>query len=197
MFIFAAVILPDTLAPLPVTSRGDGETGEDDFVLPGDVRRVLLGEVSVAPVAGRAGECSKAFASGLGFGVVRQMPRAEEGAVRPTCEGNEMHSTLEAPPASRPVPSLRVAVDGEENLGRPGFGDRWWKFGMGLAAAVMLSSGLVVDFVSREAARRGQLAMPRSSEVQAPVTPLDEPAFDKEPKVSGSLASTSPVSEED
>lgn len=163
------MILPDNLAPLPVTSRGEIGAGEEDFVLPGDVRRVLLGEVSLASGAGGG---RAAFAGGPGCGTEQRSPRAAEDAALPAFEGEGIHPAFEPLPASRRAEPPRLAVDRESDFGRPGFGERWWVFGMGLAAAAMLFSGVVVDFVSREAERRGRFALPQAPPV--PVLPSGE-----------------------
>jgi len=181
------VILPDTLAPLPVTSPGEIAAGEEDFVLPGDVRRVLLGEVSSAPVAGR-------WVGGSASPVKRDLPRTTEDAALPAFEGQGIHPAFERPPTSRRAAPPRVAADPEDDFGRSPCGDRWWVFGMGLAAAALLFSGVVVDFISREAVRRCQFALPLPP--SPPAAPAGARPGEVDPPAPESFAATSDVARE-
>ena len=190
------MILPDNLAPLPVSPRGDEpadfRTSFEDFVSPGDVRNVLLG--------GRAGltvECLPAedFDS---FAGRADVPFPPDSPFRATAalekelripdmalEPRTIHPAFEVIPPTRAratPPRARGAVDCEADFGRPRLSDRWWVAGMGLAAAAVLFSGTLVDFISREAVRRSlpkAAAAPAAWNAPAPAAGVPEKPADK------------------
>lgn len=152
------MILPDNLAPLPVAPRGDEvELACEDFVNPGEVRRLLLGEVSPAAGDGLSSVDLDSFA-GRGDVVVAELPAriVREAVSESAFEGRGVHPAFEGLSPNRRAAPPRVPADREEGFGRSGIGDRWWVIGMGLAAVAVLFSGTAVDFISREAVRRSQ-----------------------------------------
>lgn len=164
------MILPDNLAPLPVVPRGeDAELECEDFVNPGEVRRLLLGSVSSVVNDDRSSVDSGPFA-GRGDAILIEAPSrlAFEAGAEGGFEGRGLHPAFERLPQTRRAAPPRVPVDREEGFGRSGLGDRWWVIGMGLAAAAVLFSGTAVDFISREAVRRSQAATPPVRQVAPP-----------------------------
>jgi len=207
------MILPDTLAPLPVTPNGDERTGNqpfqfDDFVCAGDVRKVILGTVGELPVEGLPADDFDSFAgradvplpprssfSGNSNGrvVELQLPDlvVEQQVLHPAF-------TVLPPEARRAAPPLaKKAVDCEASYGRRSrMGERWWVIGMGLAACAVLFSGTLVDFISREAVRRSRVEnapAPQIIHVPAAAPAKAVPAAEETP---ASLAATQPPEED-
>lgn len=153
------MILPDNLTPLPIAPRGDEvELACEDFVNPGEVRRLLLGGVSPTASDGLSSVDLDSFAGrGDLFFADDRATRMERGAVSDSAfEGRGVHPAFERSSPTRRAAPPRVPADREEGFGRQAIGDRWWVMGMGLAAAAVLFSGTAVDFISREAVRRSQ-----------------------------------------
>ena len=172
------MILPDDLAPLPVSLHGDGTAGApavpfEDFVRVGDVRKVLLGDESELPVEGLPAEDFESFAgrsdvaspSVSRWVATRDMRLEvpdlviEPPAIHPAFEILALAVRRAAPPRSR------IVEDCEATYGRAKLSDRWWVMGMGLAAAAILFSGTAVDFISREAVRRSRSGVEPMSRV--------------------------------
>jgi hypothetical protein len=167
------MILPDSLSPLPVMPRGNEPADStrpdiEDFVTAVDVRKVLLGTAGELPVEGLSAEDFDSFAGRADvphparspFASGRQVElRVPDLAVEPTT----IHPAFDVlPPSSRRAAPPKVAptLDCESNFGRGRTGERWWVLGMGVAAAAILMSGTLVDFISREAVRRSRATAP-------------------------------------
>lgn len=204
------MILPENLAPLPVRPNGE-EPAEyrvpfEDFVAPGDVRNVLLGGRAGLDVECLPAEDFDSFASRADVPFPPDSPfratKAQEKELRipdMVLEPRTIHPAFEVlPPAGRRAapPRARAAVDCEANFGRHRLTDRWWVIGMGLAAAAVLFSGTLVDFISREAVRR---TLPKAA--VAPFPSYRKPAAAAEAPAKGherdSLAATVESSGED
>jgi hypothetical protein len=182
------VILPDNLSPLPVAPRADeAELACEDFVIPGEVRRLLLGGVSPAE-ADRSSVDLDSFAGRGDVFLAERPARMElEAFSDREFEGRGVHPAFERMSPTRRAAPPRVPVDREEGFGRSGIGDRWWVIGMGLAAVAVLFSGTAVDFISREAVRRSQAGpLP----VRQAVPPAPGAAAQVEKEASESLAAT-------
>jgi hypothetical protein len=167
------MILPENLSPLPVPPRGE-EPGApprveiEDFVSAVEVRKVLLGTAGELPVEGLPADDFDSFAGRADvphparspFATRRQVElRVPDLAVEP----QTIHPAFEViPPAARRAAPPKVAptLDCEAGFGRGRLGERWWVVGMGLAAAAILMSGTLVDFISREAIRRSRATAP-------------------------------------
>lgn len=204
------MILPDDLAPLPVSPRGDDPAGFhlacEEFVSPGDVRNVLLGGRAGLPV-----ECLPAddFDSFAGRADVpfpwqspfrpKKMPEAELPVPEMALETPTIHPAFDIlPPACRraaPPRARTAAIDCEASFGSPRLADRWWVIGMGLAAAAVLFSGTLVDFIFREAVRRSLPAAPSLPGVVHRPAPASGPALQEPAK--HSLAATVEADEEE
>ncbi len=167
------MILPDSLSPLPVIPRGDEPAGSpradiEDFVTAVDVRKVLLGTAGELPVEGLSAEEFDSFAGRADvphparspFATGRQVElRVPDLAIEPPT----IHPAFEVlPPSARRAapPKVGPTLDCESTFGRGRTGERWWVIGMGLAAAAILMSGTLVDFISREAVRRSRATAP-------------------------------------
>jgi len=170
------MILPESLSPLPVIPRGDEPPGDpradfEDFVTAVDVRKVLLGTSGDLPVeglsaddfdsfAGRAdtphpARSGSPFASGRPTGLHVPDMQVEPPVIHPAFEV--------LPPSARRAaqPKVTTTLDCESAFGNGrSRSERWWVIGMGLAAAAILMSGTLVDFISREAVRRSRAAAP-------------------------------------
>jgi hypothetical protein len=183
------MILPDNLTPLPIALRDDGaaDAGED-FVHPGEVRRLLLAEVSRGEPP-KAGKNAALVRGGAPEPVAAlRSPRVEsEGESEGESAFEGLHPAFEVSPAARRAAPPRLATDGEEGFGQAGARDRWWVVGMGLAAAGVLLSGVAVDFIFREGMRRGHIEVPPPRQVVAPVSGLADQA---EPEAHESLAAS-------
>jgi len=173
------MFLPSDLAPLPVSPRGESSAGDsagpyEDFVRAGDVRKLLLGEISRTPLEGLSAVDFDSFA-GCSDGFCPVPARSVEPPAP-----RELHPAFrESPPLRRATPPVvRLADDGEAGFGRAGRLGHWWVLGMGLAAAAVLFSGAAVDFISREALRRSEPAVVPLSRVievaPAPAGPTRE-----------------------
>jgi hypothetical protein len=161
------VILPDNLSPLPVCPKGDDPESPpvpfEDFVSAGDVRNVLLGgraglQVECLPADdfdSFAGRADVPYPRTAAFSQTGREPelRIPDMALEP----RTIHPAFDVlPPSTRRVtpPRSERAVDCEASFGNSRLTDRWWIIGMGIAAAAVLFSGTLVDFISREAVRR-------------------------------------------
>ncbi|MEK7948964.1 hypothetical protein [Luteolibacter soli] len=170
--------LPDNLSPLPVIPRGEDPAGSaradiEDFVTAIDVRKVLLGTAGELPVEGLSADDFDSFA-GRADVPHPQPARSPFASGRQTglhvpdleIESPPVHPAFEVlPPSSRRAapPKVSAALDCESAFGSPRGGrngERWWVIGMGLAAAAILMSGTLVDFISREAVRRSRATAP-------------------------------------
>lgn len=167
------MIIPENLAPLPVSPRGDDPAGSahgvmEDFVTAGDVRKVLLGTAGELPVEGLSADDFDSFA---GRADVPYPSRSSPSADRSVelrvpdlaLEPQVIHPAFEVlPPTTRRAapPRAAAAVDREATFGRKRMTDRWWVIGMGVAASAILFSGTFVDFISREAVRRSRASAP-------------------------------------
>lgn len=166
------MILPESLSPLPVIPRGDEPAGSpradiEDFVTAVDVRKVLLGTGEL-PVEGLSANDFDSFAGRADVPHPARSPFASgrqielhvpDLAVEPTT----IHPAFDVlPPSARRAapPKVGPTLDCESNFGRGRTGERWWVIGMGLAAAAILMSGTLVDFISREAVRRSRATAP-------------------------------------
>jgi len=173
------MILPDSLSPLPVIPRGDEPPGVvradfEDFVTAVDVRKVLLGTSGDLPVEGLSADDFESFAGRA------DVPHPHPAVSRsPFASGRQtglhvpdlafeppvIHPAFDVlPPSARRAapPKVTTTLDCESDFGR-GRGrasERWWVIGMGLAAAAILMSGTLVDFISREAVRRSRATAP-------------------------------------
>lgn len=166
------MILPEHLAPLPVSPHGDDAAGTvmlEDFVTAVDVRKVLLGTAGELPVEGLAADDFDSFAGRADVAHLSSRSPFAAGSAKGllvpdlAVEPLAIHPAFEVlPPKIRRAAPPRVAppVDCEAGFGRSRKGDRWWVIGMGFAAAAILLSGTLVDFVSREAVRRSRAAAP-------------------------------------
>jgi hypothetical protein len=167
------MILPESLAPLPVIPRGDEPVGSarpeiEDFVTAMDVRKVLLGTAGELPVEGLSADDFDSFAGRADVPHPARSPFASGRQVNLevtelAIESPPLHPAFEVlPPAVRRAAPPKVAqtLDCESNFGRGRAGERWWVIGMGLAAAAILMSGTLVDFISREAVRRSRATAP-------------------------------------
>ena len=169
------MILPESLSPLPVIPRGEEPPGTaradiEDFVTAVDVRKVLLGTAGELPVEGLSADDFDSFAGRADvplprsarspFDTSRQVElHVPDLAIEPTT----IHPAFEViPPSTRRAapPKVGQTLDCESNFGHGRTGERWWVIGMGLAAAAILMSGTLVDFISREAVRRSRAAAP-------------------------------------
>ena len=191
---FPAMILPDNLAPLPVSPRGDETAGGstvafEDFVSLGDVRKVLLGGVCEPTVEGLPAEDFESFAGrsdvvcpsgsrggGASHGPVAVPDREfEPRLIHPAFETVPLVVRRATPPKARQV------EDCEAGYGRARLSDRWWVVGMGLAATAVLLSGTAVDFISREAVRRSNSGVEPVSRVFPAETEKAEQAVEERP----------------
>lgn len=168
------MILPDNLSPLPVLPRGDEPAGSsraeiEDFVTAVDVRKVLLGAAGELPVEGLSADDFDSFAGRADVPHPARSPFATGGrqvelrvpdlAIEP----QTIHPAFDVlPPSARRAapPKVGATLDCESSFGRGRTGERWWVIGMGLAAAAILMSGTLVDFISREAVRRSRATAP-------------------------------------
>lgn len=204
------MILPDDLAPLPVSPRGDEPAGShvacEDFVSPGDVRNVLLGGRAGLPVECLPADDFDSFAGRAdvpfpGRSPFRSKTPPDAGLPMPdlALETPTIHPAFEVlPPSARraaPPRAQAAAVDCEASFGSPRLADRWWVIGMGLAAAAVLFSGTLVDFISREAVRRSLPAAPALPGVVHRPAPASGPALPEPAK--HSLAATVEADEEE
>ena len=194
---FLAVILPDNLAPLPVSPRGDETAGGsrvafEDFVSLGDVRKVLLGDAGDRVVEGLPAEDFESFAgrSDVACPPVSRVGGAYCGLVAVPdfeFEPRLIHPAFETLPtavrrATPPTPpKARQVEDCEAGYGRAKLSDRWWVIGMGLAATAVLLSGTAVDFISREAVRRSNSGVEPVSRVFPADTEKAEQAVEERP----------------
>ena len=166
------MILPDSLSPLPVIPRGDEPAGSpradiEDFVTAMDVRKVLLGTGEL-PVEGLSADDFDSFAGRADVPHPGRSPfasgrQAEILVPDLAIEPPTVHPAFEVlPPSVRRAapPKVGQTLDCESNFGRGRTGERWWVIGMGLAAAAILMSGTLVDFISREAVRRSRATAP-------------------------------------
>jgi len=140
----------------------------------GDVRRLLLGEVSRSRSEGLSAVDFDSFA-GCSDGFCSVSERSPEpSALR------ELHPAFEQlpPPRRATPPAVCLADDCEAGFGRSGVLGHWWVLGMGLAAAAVLFSGAAVDFISRGALRRSSPEVEPLSRVievaPVPVGPVRE-----------------------
>jgi hypothetical protein len=191
--LFPAVILPDNLAPLPVSPRvgeaaGDIAVSFDDFVRPCDIRGVLLGSTPELPVEGLSADDFDSFAGRADIGMPprsrwRDPSNSRLAVPDLALEPQVIHPAFEAlPPVRRAAPPrARGAVDCEATFGRSKLSDRWWVIGMGLAAAAILFSGTAVDFISREAVRRSRATEAPLSRVLPPPPADHGPAAEARP----------------
>ena len=167
------MILPESLSPLPVIPRGDEPAAPpradiEDFVTALDVRKVILGTASVLPVEGLSADDFDSFAGRADVPHPARSPFASGRQVELlvpdlAVEPQTIHPAFDVlPPTSRRAtpPKVGPTLDCESNFGRGRTGERWWVVGMGLAAAAILMSGTLVDFISREAVRRSRAAAP-------------------------------------
>jgi len=162
------VILPDNLSPLPVSPRGDDPADSpvffEDFVTAGDVRNVLLGGRAELPVECLPADDFDSFAGRADVPFPQGSPFRSKSNREPELrvpdmllEPRTIHPAFDViPPGARRAapPRAQGAVDCEASFGNSRLTDRWWVIGMGLAAAAVLFSGTLVDFISREAVRR-------------------------------------------
>lgn len=162
------MILPDNLSPLPVCPKGDDPANPpvifEDFVSAGDVRNVLLGGRAELPVECLPSEDFDSFAGRADVPYPRSSkpffrsgPEVELPVPDLALEPRTIHPAFDVlPPSGRRVapPRNYGAVDCEATFGSSRLTDRWWIIGMGIAAAAVLFSGTLVDFISREAVRR-------------------------------------------
>ncbi|MCW1886856.1 hypothetical protein OKA04_19105 [Luteolibacter flavescens] len=179
------MILPDSLAPFPVPKRDDDPGSSrpeiEDFVTAVDVRKVLLGTSGELPVEVLTADDFDSFAgrpdvhlphsSRSPFGSGRQVElRVPDLQIEP----QTIHPAFDVLPPSvtrrAAPPKAAPTIDCESNYGRGRTGERWWVIGMGLAVAAILMSGTLVDFISREAVRRGG--------AEAPAKPAPAPSDD-------------------
>ena len=204
------MILPDTLAPLPVSPRGENPAEYpvpfEDFVSPGDVRSVLLGGRAELPVECLPAEDFDSFAGRADVPYPSAAPFQTKSARNQelrlpdmALEPRTIHPAFDViPPNSRRAVPPRAfgAVDCEASFGSSRLTDRWWVIGMGLAAAAVLFSGTLVDFISREAVRRSLSKANATPEVirATVVTPSAAPAKDGSKR---SLAATAEAEEKD
>lgn len=196
------MILPDNLAPLPVSPRGDDAAGRghgaaDDFVSAAAIRGVLLGTRDEMPVEGLPAEDFDSFA---GRADVPYPPRIAAPARREppgrVAEPVVIHPAFEVlkpVPRRAAPPKPRELADCEASFGRSRFSDRWWVLGMGAAAAAILFSGTLVDAVSREAMRRSMARHPQAAEIFRGAAPVVEKPGVERPEV---LASSSEADDE-
>lgn len=191
---FLAVILPDNLAPLPVSPRGDEKTGGstvafENFVSLGDVRKVLLGDAGDRVVEGLPAEDFESFAgrSDVACPSVSRVGGAYHGPVAVpdlAFEPRLIHPAFETVPTvvrRATPPQARQVEDCEAGYGRAKLSDRWWVIGMGLAATAVLLSGTAVDFISREAVRRSNSGVEPVSRVFPADTEKAEQAVEARP----------------
>ena len=187
------MILPDNLSPLPVLPKGEDPANPpaafEDFVLAGDVRNVLLGGRAELQVECLPSEDFDSFAGRADVPYPRSAAfsrTAAEPELRipdMVLEPRTIHPAFDVlPPFSRRAapPRNEGAVDCEATFGGSRLTDRWWIIGMGIAAAAVLFSGTLVDFISREAVRRSLSKAGASPEVvravQAPHVPKESGA---------------------
>lgn len=171
------MILPDSLSPLPVIPRGDEPPGIarvdfEDFVTAVDVRKVLLGTSGDLPVEGLSADDFDSFAGradtphpARSRSPFASGPHTELQVPDLEFEPLIVHPAFEVlPPSARraaPPKVTTTTLDCESSFGRGrSRSERWWVIGMGLAAAAILMSGTLVDFISREAVRRSRAAAP-------------------------------------
>jgi hypothetical protein len=201
------VILPDNLSPLPVCPKGDDPANPpvhfEDFVSAGDVRNVLLGGRAGLPVECLPAEDFDSFAGRADVPFPRSSPfsrtEREAGLRVPdmALEPRTIHPAFEVlPPSSRRAtpPRSEGAVDCEATFGNSLLADRWWIVGMGIAAAAVLFSGALVDFISREAVRRTLSKADAPPEVIRAVQAAHPP---KESGAKASLAASATADEEE
>lgn len=191
------VILPDDLTPLPVSPRGDDPSGSshvafEDFVSAGDVRKVLLGAHGELPVECFPADDFDSFAGRADLHFPPGSPfRSKSGRQTElrvpdlALEPQVIHPAFEVlPPSARRAapPKAAAAVDCEASFGNSRLADRWWVIGMGLAAAAVLFSGTLVDFISREAVRRSLASAPLAPElIRRPQPEASAPPAKEEP----------------
>ena len=191
-----AVILPDNLAPLPVSPRGDdaagcGHSAADDFVSAAAVRGVLLGTRDELPVEGLPAEDFDSFAgradvpypSRVAASARQESPIRVPDLVFEPVVIHPAFEVLEPVPRRAAPPKPRELVDCEASFGRSRFSDKWWVLGMGAAAAAILFSGTLVDFVSREAMRRSMARHPQAAEIFRGSAPVVDKPEGERPKV--------------
>lgn len=204
------MIIPNNLTPLPVGPRGeesaDVPASYEDFVTAGDVRNVLLGGRAELPVEclpaddfdSFAGRADVPLPPGSPFhSRLRQEPQ-ELRVPDMLLEPRTIHPAFDViPPSTRRAtpPRAQGAVDCEASFGSPRLTDRWWVIGMGLAAAAVLFSGTLVDFISREAVRRSLSQASASPEVFRAAAPAATPQATDAAKQS--LATTANPDEEE
>jgi len=192
-----AVILPQTLRPLPV-SPSDNRPGAsppfEDFVAAVDVRKVILG-TSEFPVRGLPADDFD-FAGRADVPLLKRVAKwkSEPREVKAELELADLaveipvvHPAFEViPPARHPAPpQLRERADCEAAYGRSRPNERWWVIGMGLAACAVLFSGTLVDFIYREALRRSHveaIVLPKPSVKHAAAAAAAAPAADEKEK---------------
>ena len=188
------MILPDNLAPLPVSPRGDEVAGGstvafEDFVSLGDVRKVLLGGACEPAVEGLPAEDFESFAgrsdvkcpSVLRVGGALYAPVAVPEVEFEPCLIHPAFETVPTLVRRATPPKVRQVEDCEAGYGRAKLSDRWWVIGMGLAATAVLLSGTAVDFISREAVRRSSSGVEPVSRVFPADTHKAEQAVEEGP----------------